>query len=511
MIRALFFIVLLVAIVAAAVWFADAPGAVSIVWQGWQIDTSVAILILAVAVIAIVVALIYRFWRFLVRSPRALRKHSQESRRRRGYEALTKGMVAVAAGDAAEASRQSRRAETLLAEPPLTLLLSAQAAQLAGDTTAARRYFDAMLKRPETEFLGLRGLLNEANRAGDTDAALAAARRAHDLRPRAEWVLTSLFDLEVRAGEWDNAEQVLKEAGRRQVYKEADLARRRAIVIYEQALARPGSDGDRLLRRARDADRAFLPASLRLAEREIANGRSRQAARILEDSWRVLPTADTAALYLQAIDEPDKLKRVKRIEKLAALYPDHAESHLAIARAAMAAELWGQARAHLAKAVEAAPTVSAFRLLAELEEAEHGDSEKARYWLARAADARDDPGWVCERCGTGAADWQALCGHCGAFDSLQWRSPARLAALVAMPPPKALPIFPAEGDGGAEQGEKAEGETAAGETAAKGDGEDEAPIVTPPPPSETEEAESGATLPEPPEPTPVPGERTGTG
>ncbi len=60
----------------------------------------------------------------------------------------------------------------LLAEPPLTLLLSAQAAQLNGDEQAARRYFTAMLDRAETEFLGLRGLVMQALRGGDEAAAL---------------------------------------------------------------------------------------------------------------------------------------------------------------------------------------------------------------------------------------------------------------------------------------------------------------------------------------------------
>jgi len=450
MIRAFIFLVVLAAVAAGAMWFADRPGAVSIVWQGYQVDTSVAVLLFVVAVIAVVVALLYRFWRFIARGPKAWGRMRREGRRRRGYEALTKGMVAVAAGDPAEARRQARRAEVLLDEPPLTLLLSAQAAQLAGDTGAAGRYFDAMLERPEMEFLGLRGLLNEATRAGDAAAALSAARRAHALRPRSEWVLSGLFDLEVRAGEWDRAEQVLRDAAKRGVFSDVETARRRAIIYYEKGRAHDDAEGTRLLRRSRDADRAFLPAALALAAREIEAGRMRQAVRIIEDSWRVLPTAEAAALYARTIDDTDPLKRIKPAERLAAVNPDHPESHLLIARAALAAKLWGQARRHLAAAAEDAPTTAVFRLLAELEEAEHGDAGKARYWLARAADARPDPGWICDRCGTVAAAWETLCGHCGAFDSLHWRSRARLAALAAPAPPDALPILTLETEASAD-------------------------------------------------------------
>ena len=66
---------------------------------------------------------------------------------------------AVAAGDAKEAQKQAKKAEKLLGEPPLTLLLSAQAAQLAGDRDGAKRAFNTMLEDEQTAFLGLRGLI----------------------------------------------------------------------------------------------------------------------------------------------------------------------------------------------------------------------------------------------------------------------------------------------------------------------------------------------------------------
>ena len=80
----------------------------------------------------------------------------------RGYKALTQGMVAVAAGDAQEARRQARKAENFLADPPLTMLLSAQAAQLSGDDKAAGKFFKKMSERKDTKYLGIHGMLNQA-------------------------------------------------------------------------------------------------------------------------------------------------------------------------------------------------------------------------------------------------------------------------------------------------------------------------------------------------------------
>ncbi len=184
MARVLLFCAKIALLVALVYWLAERPGDVSIEWMGYRLDTSVGLLVFAVALVALLVATLYHLWRFIVRAPRDLTRSVQTSRRRRGYKALTQGMVAVAAGEPEEATRQARRAGALLDEPPLTMLLSAQAAQLTGDAAAAKRYFGSMLENPEPRFLGLRGLLTQALRDGDETAALEYARQARALRPR---------------------------------------------------------------------------------------------------------------------------------------------------------------------------------------------------------------------------------------------------------------------------------------------------------------------------------------
>ena len=79
-----------------------------------------------------------------------------------------------------------RAAPTLVDDRPLVTLLSAQAAQLDGDEQAAAKFFQAMSEKPETAFLGVRGLLVQAMRREDWDQALTLARRAYRLDPKAD-------------------------------------------------------------------------------------------------------------------------------------------------------------------------------------------------------------------------------------------------------------------------------------------------------------------------------------
>src|SRR5690606_37411942 len=159
-IRVLVAFALIAGLSALGAWLSRHPGTVAIEWQDYTIETSVGVLLAALAILALVIAALVLVLPWARALPSWFGRGRRERRRRQGYLALARGLVAVAAGDAAEARRQARRADELLAEQPaLTKLLSAQAAQLDGDEGAARRYFAQMLKQRETEFLGVRGLL----------------------------------------------------------------------------------------------------------------------------------------------------------------------------------------------------------------------------------------------------------------------------------------------------------------------------------------------------------------
>jgi HemY protein len=411
----------------------------------------------ALGTAALVIAAIAVFWliSFIFAAPRRIRGWNRARRIDRGLKALAAGMVAVAAGDPRGASRQARRAENLLDAAPLTLLLSAQAAQLEGDDTAAENYFKDMLARPDTEFLGLRGLLIQAGRAGDSARALAYAERAAELRPDSSWVQRSLFELSVKSGLWGEAEAALKRAVKRGAIERDLGARHRAAILLQQSADAAWRDftveARNLAGKARRAAPDFVPASVRFAGFERAAGRKAAARRVLERAWRLVPHPELAAAYgplceaKGAADEVSEdavvLARVQGIERLVAKRLDHPESHLALAEAALDARLWGEARGHLDRALdhfrdpasgEAAPA-RLYRLFARCEEEANGDSAAAARYLAQAGEAAPDPRWICGECGQGFAAWSATCPHCQSFDSLNWGRPEPITTIAAGP------------------------------------------------------------------------------
>jgi len=445
--RWIIFLAVLCVMVVCAVWLVQNPGDVTLQWRGMRIDTSVGVLAALVLIFSAIVALIYRFWNFLRRTPKAIGNAMAERRQRRGYTALGSGMVAVAAGDKAEARRAARKADRLLeGSTPLTRLLLAQSAQLDGDEQAAEKFFADMLDDPETRFLGLRGLLAQSLKAGDKVRALEIAEMAHRLRPDSEWVSATLFELQSASGKWLDAsitnESMLKE----KLLEKPEGERRKAILAYERSL----TDADKAeslkhLKAAVSGAPDLLPAVAALAQRYIDDGQHRKAVTLIEKTWATSPHPDLVALYWKAKKVEDGLAKVKAGEQLAAAKKDHIESHLMMARASLDAGLWGEARAHLRAAGAGdgmEPSARVCQLMAELEEKEDNNLQKAHDWLVRAATAPADPKWVCNSCGNAVDPWSAHCGSCEAFDSYAWQAPKHVTAIAGPKLPK--PVIAAD-------------------------------------------------------------------
>jgi HemY protein len=345
------------------------------------------------------------------------------------------------------------------------LLLSAQAAQLEGDDMAAKKFFTAMLDRSEMEFLGVRGLLNQALRVGDRGTALRLTQRAATLRPGRPWVVENLFDLEVRQGRWAAAQETLAEAVKHRIIPGERARHHRGVLLYELSLAAlAGGDrrrGTNLAAQARALTPDLAAPVAHYARQLLKDRRTGPAAKAIEAAWRTAPHSELALLYRAIHDSEPPVARIKCFERLVAQNPGARESYLTLAEATLDAQLWGEARRYLDQALAApappsmtkqasslphslpsspnaevigltGPTPRLCLLMACLEEAEHGRGESMREWLNRAVTAMPDPRYICASCGGESLEWRSLCPHCGSFDALAWRTPAS-AGVTTLP------------------------------------------------------------------------------
>ena len=440
--RVLIWFAIAAAVMLGAVWLAERPGTLTAEWRGWRVDTSVGVVLVTILLLMLIGVVLWLTYRSIVSAPGALLDGWGDSRKRRGYRSLTQGLAAVAAGDGAEAQKHARKAEQLLSEPALTMLLSAQAAQLNGDREGAQKAFNAMLEDDQMAFLGLRGLIAQSLRDGDQVRALDYAERAFKIRPQTPWVVHSLFDMQAQTGAWKNAQATLDTGLRTKTITQNKGRTLKALLLVERSRTSEASglDGEALAlaREAFGLAPERIAVAVRLAEMQLKTGDAKRAMRTLQRSWALAPHPDLAVLYLKASGESDPLKRVGIARKLVAAKPDDMESQLVLAQASLDAGLWGEARRYLQAAGGTSPSGRVCRLMADVEERAHADPSKIHEWLAKAATAPAGKAWRCSACGAHHESWLSVCESCGAFGTLHWRAPGTFGQVL---PPEAKPAL----------------------------------------------------------------------
>jgi HemY protein len=421
MIRVVVFLVLTAVFVYyVAVWLAGLPGAVAVTWLGYRADVPVGLLVAAVACASV---LGWSLLRFVLRAPRRLASMVATRRAGAGHQAIVRGLMAIGAGDIGAARRFAARAGRLVPEQPLLLMLQAQTAQLSGESEGAATAFRAMADRNDTRLFGLHGLFIEAQRRND----LAAAREHAETAARASlslaWAGQAALEFRCRDGDWPGALEALERNRKGGLIRADAYRRQRAVLLTARALALKESSPDTASEMAQEAARLcpeLVPAAA-LAGRLLAEaGEQRKAARILEAGWRKSPHPDIANAYADLVPGASARDRLARVRQLSRLVDSHLEGALAVAYAAFDANEFAEARESLAPLL-ASPTRRVAILMARIEAAEHGDTGRAREWMARAVHAAHDPTWTAD--GVVAESWMPVSPVSGRLDAFQWRVP----------------------------------------------------------------------------------------
>jgi HemY protein len=442
MVRVVSFLALLLALALGLAWIADRPGHVVITWLGRTVELPILSAIIGFLVASIALALLWSLLQLLFRLPSLMAIASRSRRRQKGYQAVSRGMVAVSAGDARAAQKHANEAGRLLGHEPLTMLLSAQSAQLSGEGGKAEKAFNTMLEHRDTRVVGLRGLHIEAQRKSDSKAARFYAEEAYKLAPSTDWASDAALAYRCQDRDWLGAMALVEQAASRRLIDKETARKQRAILLTADALDRSAREPDAAFRAAQEAvklDPALPPAAAYLGRRMSEKGDYSKASKVLETAWTALPHPDVAEAYLDVRlgdSAKDRLKRARTLQRLA---PRDPESRLVAARAALDAREFKTARETLDSLVLERPTVRACVLMAELEEVDGGNMGLVREWLARASRAERDKAWVAD--GRVSEIWAPMSPVSGRLGGFVWTTPPQAPGSLLIDEIKAAPML----------------------------------------------------------------------
>jgi HemY protein len=439
-------VVLFVAAVAAlalgAGMLSETGGAMRIILAGWEftIGPLQAVILGTLLLIAVWLALrvlgfLGAVIRFLNGDETAISRYFDRNRERKGYRALSEGMLALASGESRLALSRAQTAERLLGKPEITTLLVAQAAEAAGDHKRATDAYKALLRDESTRFVGIRGLLLQKLAEGDREVALKLAEKAFELRPRHAETLDVLMKLQSDAGDWSGARATLGAKLKAGALPKDVYRRRDAVLALQQAKTVFDDDASIEAREAAiEANRLspdLIPAAAMAARGYVAKGDRRNATRVLKKAWEVLPHPDLAAAFAEIEPEETPQDRLKRFRTLTNAQPDHDETRMLLAELLIAAEDFPAARRALGDVTTRYPTQRSLAVLAAIARGEGAEDSVVRDLVARAIAAPRGPQWVCDKCHAIHESWHPVCDNCGSFDTLSWREPPTTAAASA--------------------------------------------------------------------------------
>jgi HemY protein len=423
MFKLLWRLCLLVLLALGFAWLADRPGSVTIRWLGREIEMSVVVAVvfalLTIALLFFCLNVIRRLWR----SPTAAKEFWRFRKQRKGYEALSKGIIAAGAGDALAAAKHAATAGNALSEEPLVNVLAAQAAQLNGDKQDVRRVFKEMTKSPATEVFGLRGLFSEARNSGDLVAALKYAEKALALNPRLPWASTAVLQVQTARKSWEAAALTLDQQSRNGLLSKDMAAKKRAAMLTAEALRLEDTEPARamdLASKALDLDSALVPAAAIIARAHIASASTRRAMKVLRATWTAAPHPELADLILRADAGSTAEAGFERVRDTVGHAADNIENAVALARAAIAARRFDVAREALSSHIANHPQARVCALMAQIEDASD-DKGRVKEWLARALHAPRDPMWVSD--GVANTRWVAVSPVTGEIVPCVWKTP----------------------------------------------------------------------------------------
>jgi HemY protein len=344
-------------------------GYVLINYGPWAVETSLAVLVLGVAVWFGLVYLALRLFGLAIRLPGSVRQAVDRRRQDRARRSFEAGLLNLFEGNWQRAEAELVRRAADHHATHLNYLAAARAAQRQGAIDRRDQYLRlAALNHPEHELVALLAAGDLQRKRGEWDATRATALRLRERDPNRPFAIELLAASYEALGEWEPLRALLAEPAARSALDPPrfDALSIRALCELMQ-LAVAGAhldqlkalwDGAPAYQAHPELRRAYLHGLARL------NADAEALALIdpiLQREW----DADLARLY-GTLHANDGFAQLATVEQWLVQHGAKPELLLLAGHVCLSNKLWGRARSYLEAGVQATPTPQGYLDLARL-------------------------------------------------------------------------------------------------------------------------------------------------
>ncbi|MBT5072281.1 MAG: tetratricopeptide repeat protein [Kordiimonadaceae bacterium] len=424
MIRLTGYIVLAVFIALCAAWISSNPGQVLITWQGWEVRFSVTVFVFIALLYAFVIwAILWLMKRlnifaFLL-SPKRL-----AAKRAKAESDLDQAWSEYALGDYKEALKLGLRAKAKLGEDHNVLRLLASATQKLPDEK--NPYMEKLAGSEKSAVWAKKQDLDQYLEQKRWAEAKKLVQKMILIHPKSHYLLELDFLLCARLGNWQEANTALQNAFKQKsAITLKNKKHYKAVIDYclslEEKAAGKKSETLDLLKSSLKSEPSFSPAAIAAARCYLEQDDKKSAEKILTAIWKIAPNKELADIIIELYPLESSAETFRRIKKLCDSAVDFVESQHLLAKSAIAAEHWPEARSALELIINSNQASKAtYQLFAHLEIKQKNDDVAANKYHALSVSADEDHSWKCESCYNVSAHYLPLCKKCSEFNTISW-------------------------------------------------------------------------------------------
>jgi HemY protein len=407
------------------------PGHSVLNYYGYSIELNTGLLVGGAIVFFILFHKILMLWKWMRKLPTRFKKRRMERRVNKSTELVIEAFNTIAAGDSKQALILLNKARQLNKDDVFNAIFTAQTTYNNEDDAQSEQRFRGLLKKDETRFLGYRGLVLLRTRQGKLDDAHHFLQQALQERPDSPWVLGQLFNWNVEHSSFSGAQTILEQLRIGGYLTKLEMQRKKAVLLWvkaEHCLKENNFEEfyESVIEALRLAPE-LTDATVALVNYYGESNRESKAWKCLKKGYSFNPHPDLLSGLKELFKQKNPLEIYQRGEELISTHPNHVTTHWLMAKLAIEAKLWGQARLHLEALRKIKLSQTFFELMAELETQENPTNfEKIQILYSQASHASRPPVWACQNCYTVLPKWYAFCPSCHSFDQIVWEEESKV-------------------------------------------------------------------------------------
>lgn len=409
MIRAFCYAVLAVLITFAAVWLKDNPADIKINWLGYEISSSLWVVILMFCLLWIALKILSAPFNFMD----FLDKKSKERTQKKENKLLIDFLTAIGTKDTLKYNSLGRKIDSAFADRPKLrdlMLLSIS----AGDTK--QEVIENLSKEKNTGLLAMKSKIDLAEESEDKEETLNLYLDAFNKYPKADFIPVKLISLLALFGRWSELKSVTEQARRNGTLSKEQYRRILSSALLEEGMTEAN---DTLIKQAAETDSENVAAVINAARSYIKEKDNDKAFSLLKKIWHTSPCYSVYEAALMITSDETDYKRLKKITKLLNSNKQFDLYYLLMADIHGKAQIWGQAKEYLEKYESSHPSSPLLtRVKADIAMGEAPDSPNAKNLLDLSASKPLPAPWECEHCHESCFEWHGICPHCGTFGSI---------------------------------------------------------------------------------------------